>query len=381
MKKVLLIMPISTLDFGSKSVGGVDSVCQMLLKDLIDSEQKDFRIRILAFDPTSSVSPQTNKTMISRNVDLVRMPINERIKGVKVPGIVSNFLRIRKEVKRFDPDIVHAHISSWLIGAGRKKTVATLHNYKNIGRKSVSFFNDMLYAQILPRLSLYYIDHYTCVGHLLETTVKKEVSKPISVIGNPINTQFFEIKRNETSTAHTRFITCALLNRKKRIEQSINLVVLMHKTNRKVELIIVGPNVDEEYWQELNQLIVNENATDYIRFVGHKNTEELVELYKSANMGIFLSSEETFGLAPLEMLASGLPVISSNVGIIEERPEYFKSIGTCIIDPENKDDAFSKSIEFISQQTVVNREALQQQFSVRAVNKQYFSVYKKLFNA
>lgn len=374
-------MPISTLDFGSKSVGGVDSVCQMLLKDLIDNGQKDFRIRILAFDPKSTVSIQTSATNISRNVDLLRMPINEKIKGVKVPGIVSNFFRIRREVKRFDPDIVHAHISSWLIGAGRKKTIATLHNYKKIGRKSVSFFNDMLYAKILPKLSHYYIDHYTCVGHLLEAAVKTEISKPISVIGNPINTQFFEIKRNEASIAHTRFITCALLNRKKRIEQSINLVVLMHRANRNVELTIVGPNVDEEYWQELNQLIVNENATDYIRFVGHKNTEELVELYKSSNVGIFLSSEETFGLAPLEMLASGLPVISSKVGIVQERPEYFENIGTCIIDPENIDDALSKSIEFINQQTVVNREALQQQFSVRSVNEQYIAVYKKLLNA
>lgn len=54
MKKVLLIMPISTLNWGEKNAGGVDSVCQMLVRELASRTQPlKYRYRVLAFDPKS----------------------------------------------------------------------------------------------------------------------------------------------------------------------------------------------------------------------------------------------------------------------------------------------------------------------------------------
>lgn len=377
-------MPLSTLEFGASTTGGVDSVCQILLKDLVDTEYNEYQIRILAFDPKSKVSPNSSIITLSPSVEILHFPSNETIKGIKgikVPGIVSNFIRVRQEVANFHPDIIHAHLAPWLLGIRGVKRVATLHNYKNIGRKSVSLLNDLFYAKLLPWLCDFYVDHYTCVGKTLEVALKKEVSTPVSIIGNPLNPSYFNSVRNINESPTIRFITCALLSRKKRIDASIKLVIRLHDLGMNVDLTIIGPNVDNQYWQELHDLVNQKKANKYIFFSGRKNTYEINELYKHSSIGIFLSSEETFGLAPLEMLASGLPLISSEVGIIEERPDFFTSIGTCIIDPTQEDASLSQAMSFIDNLPEVDCNALKNEFSVNAVNKQYFTIYKTLLNA
>lgn len=381
MRKILLIVPLSTLDFGSSTTGGVDSVCQILLENLIETEYKGYQVRILAFDPRSQASSKLSIISLSSSVDLVHFPSNETIMGIKLPGIISNFIRIRQILADFDPDIVHSHLSPWLLGISGRKRIATLHNYKNIGRKSVSTLNDLVYSKLLPRLCDYYIDHYTCVGNILETAVKKDHDTSVSIIGNPLNSEYFNSEISLVDNLTLKFVTCALISRKKCIDAAIKLVSRLRLAGVNVELTIIGPNVDEQYWQELHKLVEQENATKYIVFVGRKNTDEIKLIYSNSNFGIFLSSEETFGLAPLEMLASGLPLISSNVGVIAERPQFFTRIGTCIIDPTQEEDALSRVLAFVNEPPIVNIEALITEFSVNAVNEKYMSVYKKLLNA
>ncbi|MBJ6911393.1 glycosyl transferase family 1, partial [Vibrio cholerae] len=50
MSKILLIMPLSTLNWGEKNLGGVDSVCQMLVRQLAQQE-RPYHYRVLAFEP------------------------------------------------------------------------------------------------------------------------------------------------------------------------------------------------------------------------------------------------------------------------------------------------------------------------------------------
>ncbi|MGR5130755.1 VpsD family glycosyltransferase [Vibrio alfacsensis] len=381
MKKILLIVPLSTLDFGSRTTGGVDSVCQIIIKDLIETEYKGYYIRILAFDPKSEAIKNTSIIKLSRTVDIIRFPGNEKINNIALPSLVSNFIRIKQVIAKYEPDIVHSHLAPWLLGIRSTKRIATLHAYKKIARKPVSFLNDLLYAKILPWLCDFYVDKYTCVGTILESALKNDVKKPIAIIGNPLNPRYFNSYHQNNDSESVKFITCALLTRRKRIDAVIKLVSRLHQTGMNVELTVVGPNVDKQYWQELHHLVEQENAHKYIVFTGSKNTSEIKDLYAQSDIGIFLSSEETFGLAPLEMLASGLPLISSKVGVIDEDPEFFERVGTCIVDPMQEDDTLLKAIAFINKTPHVDLEELKNKYSGNAVNKQYFLIYKTLLNA
>jgi glycosyltransferase involved in cell wall biosynthesis len=56
----------------------------------------------------------------------------------------------------------------------------------------------------------------------------------------------------------------------------------------------------------------------YVRFFGFVSHETLAALYRLADVFVFPSLYEGFGLPPLEAMASGTPVVTSNVSSLPE---------------------------------------------------------------
>ena len=56
----------------------------------------------------------------------------------------------------------------------------------------------------------------------------------------------------------------------------------------------------------------------YVRFLGYLPDETLAVLYRLAAVFVFPSLYEGFGLPPLEAMASGTPVVTSNVSSLPE---------------------------------------------------------------
>jgi len=52
---------------------------------------------------------------------------------------------------------------------------------------------------------------------------------------------------------------------------------------------------------------------DYVHYLGYVPEDELLSLYRSANLFLMPSRRETFGLAALEAMASGIPVIATDI--------------------------------------------------------------------
>jgi len=68
----------------------------------------------------------------------------------------------------------------------------------------------------------------------------------------------------------------------------------------------------------LTDLIANYQLKDRVKFLGHIAEEELPKLYKGAIATLYVSLMEGFGLPLLESMASGTPVITSNVSALPE---------------------------------------------------------------
>lgn len=328
MKKVLLVMPLSTLEWGSNNSGGVDSVCQMLVKHLVAHRSEKFHYRILAFDPFSTMQYTGEVQQFSENVEVVVCPANERIGSIfKIPGILSQLMRVKYEAKRYSPLIVHAHAASWLLMLPKcYYRIATMHSYKNIGRKSVSWANDLLYVRIVPIFSQMFIDHYTCVGEMLYKAVLEDISKPVTIIGNPIDSDYFVKKKHKSNSVLT-LITCALITKRKRVERCIELTANLKNSGRLVRLVIIGPEIDKPYCENLKKMIARLGLIKDVCFLGRLNKSEIITQYCMADVGVYYSDEETFGLAPLEMIAAGLPLLTTEVGILAERKTEFEQVG------------------------------------------------------
>lgn len=89
-----------------------------------------------------------------------------------------------------------------------------------------------------------------------------------------------------------------------------------HDTFSGLKLLILGDELGEH--PELRHAVVRSRCQGEVRFLGYVPAEQLRVFYASAAVFAFPSLHEGFGLPPLEAMAQGTPVLSSNVSSLPE---------------------------------------------------------------
>src|SRR5262247_2374649 len=84
------------------------------------------------------------------------------------------------------------------------------------------------------------------------------------------------------------------------------------------QLAIVGPGRDEKYVAQLHSLAAELGISDDVIFVGGVPLEETVRFYQAADVFVYPSLNETFGLPILEAMACGCPVVTSDTSAMPE---------------------------------------------------------------
>ena len=79
------------------------------------------------------------------------------------------------------------------------------------------------------------------------------------------------------------------------------------------QLVIVGAERDQQYAAELHALVDELGMADDVVFVGGVPLEETARFYQAADLLVYPSLNETFGLPILEAMACACPVVTSNV--------------------------------------------------------------------
>jgi glycosyltransferase involved in cell wall biosynthesis len=91
---------------------------------------------------------------------------------------------------------------------------------------------------------------------------------------------------------------------------------ILRSTSLRPQLVICG----REGWLtgELFSYVRESGLEDHLRFTGYLTDEDLCALYSSCRAFVYPSLYEGFGLPPLEAMACGAPVITSNIPAITE---------------------------------------------------------------
>ncbi len=84
----------------------------------------------------------------------------------------------------------------------------------------------------------------------------------------------------------------------------------------EVKLVIIGDEIAK--YAALRHAVHRHKLHKYVRFFGFVPDRTLAILYRLAGVFVFPSLYEGFGLPPLEAMASGTPVITSNVSSLPE---------------------------------------------------------------
>jgi glycosyltransferase involved in cell wall biosynthesis len=135
-----------------------------------------------------------------------------------------------------------------------------------------------------------------------------EPRQAVNVIPNGVDSTRFtpEGSKLDFNLPKPIILCVAWLNRNshKRIELAIEAVARLPQAS----LLLCGDGPDRAYFQELGNKLLGSD-----RFALHySNFEQMPEVYRSADVFTLPSLNEPFGLAYLEAMASGLPVVSTD---------------------------------------------------------------------
>jgi glycosyltransferase involved in cell wall biosynthesis len=89
-----------------------------------------------------------------------------------------------------------------------------------------------------------------------------------------------------------------------------------HPVYRDLHLIIIGDEISR--YPSVRRAVIQTRVEKAVRFLGFVPFEALRVFFESAALFVFPSLYEGFGLPPLEAMATGTPVVASNVGSLLE---------------------------------------------------------------
>ena len=172
----------------------------------------------------------------------------------------------------------------------------------------------------LVKFSIEKSDGVTAVSRFLKekTITNYEIEKDIEVIPNFVDTNLFkpetscDFRKTIASKGEKILVHTSNFRQVKRVSDSIRI---FEKVQKEIpsKLILVGDGPDRSECERLARQL---NLGDSVKFLGKQ--EALVEILSSSDIFLIPSQSESFGLAALEAMSCGLPVISSSVGGLPE---------------------------------------------------------------
>ena len=103
----------------------------------------------------------------------------------------------------------------------------------------------------------------------------------------------------------------------KNLERLIEAFNLVRKRGLDhLKLVLIGDEISK--YAALRRAVHQHQLHKYVRFLGYLPEETLAVMYRLAGVFVFPSLYEGFGLPPLEAMASGTPVVTSNVSSLPE---------------------------------------------------------------
>lgn len=137
-----------------------------------------------------------------------------------------------------------------------------------------------------------------------------------------------------------RLLYVSIIDTHKHQDQVILAVEQLRRKGYPLSLTLVGPK--EAYAFEQMQGVIQKLAppADWLQYLGPIAYQTLEQEYQSADLGIFASSCETFGMIVLEKMSVGLPLACSQLSSMHE----ILRDGGVYFDPHSP-DSIAKAIE------------------------------------
>jgi glycosyltransferase involved in cell wall biosynthesis len=203
-----------------------------------------------------------------------------------------------------------------------------------------------------------------------------DIAQDIHVVYNGIETQVTVPDRKKIAG---RVIFTGTLAEKKGIYQLMKAWNIVVEENTKASLYIYGKGSTAKAVG-----LLTENAKRTVSFKGHVSRAELMENIETAQIGVFPSYAETFGLAPLECMVHKTAVIftkcTSGPEIVDD------GVNGILVDPDNVDMLAEKILYLLShpeacENYVASAEKMvKDKFDIGLIAKHNVDIYDVVLN-
>ena len=204
----------------------------------------------------------------------------------------------------------------------------------------------------------------------------------ISVIYSACDYRYHKIATVET-IQHTRSIYglpekyllyVGSMSERKNLLSVVKALKFIPRSDR-LPLVVVGATTS--YSNVVSEYIKKNGLDNWIIFPKRVETEDLPAVYQAAEIFLYTSLYEGFGMPILEALSSGIPVITSNISAMPEAA----GPDSRLIDPESPDEIASSIIDILSDDSlrrimVKNGYSYSQKFNNRRVTEKMLQLYQ-----
>lgn len=360
------------------NTGGV----AVLISELVTGmDPENFEVHLIS----GSCSVEEEDYIQARGLDLRQISIPSMQRSMKPFLDLKALLRIIKELKRLNPDIVHTHTSkAGLLGriaariaTPKAKVVHTFHGHLLHGyfAKPATLLITLT-ERTLARISDVLISMGNEVkADLLDAKIGKPHQFQVAFPGvkekkaNPNNLQ--AIKFRDTHSENVIFTFVGRLSPIKRCDRIIETAIQVKDDSTRPHFLIIGDG-------ELRESLEIQGLNLPITFLGWKShTEDWLAI---SDAGILLSDNEAVPLAMIEAGLAGLPVIATSVGSMGDVVE--NEINGYLVEPNINEITsrvveISKSPELRKQLGGRGKEIARQRFSVEAMINRHQEIYSQ----
>lgn len=159
----------------------------------------------------------------------------------------------------------------------------------------------------------------------------------------------------------------------------INAIGHLVEDKSDIQAVIVG---DGQLRKELKELAEDKGVSNHIHFTGHVSRDEVYSILKSLDVFVFPSFYEGFGVAVVEAMTTGTPVIVNDIPVLRE---VVGDAGVFVdaTDPEEVASAMKELYDNKEKRRILGEEAedrAKNKFSLEKTVESYTSLYRSLVN-
>jgi glycosyltransferase involved in cell wall biosynthesis len=243
----------------------------------------------------------------------------------KTTHVLNANLSVLKQIMQLTSDTIlmfdFGHLPSFTLGIlfsrmFKKNTIiGLLHHYayhdarrvraKILHRSAANLLSSKI--DVLFTNSTFSIDSFK--GH---TEKKIPAYRVAPFVADKTQPQFME---NRFSGSVTKFLHVGTLQKRKNLHMTLRALA---KLNGDFVFDIVGGWDNEQYTQELLELIESLGLANKVKFHGRLEDQALSNMFEQATIFIMVSQLEGYGMVYTEAMKHGLPIIASDRGAIPE---------------------------------------------------------------